>query len=149
MPFYVSGDFYDDPRVAAAGPAAVGVWAQMGAWAGRYNLRGHIPGFAPASFGWAKHAERLVEAGLWREVEDGYVYAGLCRFTAPSPWRARIPDELRQRVYERDGHACVECGAMDRLSLDHITPWSHGGDDTYDNFQTLCTPCNSRKGARI
>jgi hypothetical protein len=149
MPFYVSADINDDPRVQAAGAAAIGAWAQMGAWAARYNLRGRIPRFAPASFGWAKQATRLVEAGLWREVEDGYVYDGLCRFTAPSPWRSKIPAELREAVYIRDGHACITCGATEALSLDHIHPWSLGGEDTYENLQTLCMPCNSSKGARV
>lgn len=67
----------------------------------------------------------------------------------PSPDRRRkIPDALRSAVYERDGHACLHCGATDQLSLDHIHPWSLGGTDTYDNLQTLCRPCNSRKGDR-
>lgn len=63
--------------------------------------------------------------------------------------RSKIPDALRAAVYERDGHACLHCGATDRLSLDHIHPWSLGGEDTLENLQTLCRPCNSRKGARV
>lgn len=65
------------------------------------------------------------------------------------PMRKKIPDALRMAVYERDGHKCLHCGATDRLSLDHIHPWSLGGADTLDNLQTLCRPCNSRKGARV
>lgn len=65
------------------------------------------------------------------------------------PSRPRIPDDLRATVYERDGHACLHCGATDRLSLDHIYPWSLGGEDTLENLQTLCRSCNSRKGVRV
>lgn len=63
--------------------------------------------------------------------------------------RRHIPDALRFAVYERDGWACLHCGATENLSLDHIYPYSLGGPDTLDNLQTLCRPCNSRKGARI
>lgn len=63
--------------------------------------------------------------------------------------RARIPLELREAVYERDGYRCVVCGVGRPLSLDHIFPWSLGGEDTFENLQTMCVPCNCRKGARV
>lgn len=63
--------------------------------------------------------------------------------------RASIPSSLRRQVFERDGHACVTCGTSERLSVDHIVPWSKGGPDTLDNFQTLCVPCNARKKDRV
>ncbi len=64
-------------------------------------------------------------------------------------YRAKIPRDLREAVYERDGEKCLHCGALDDLTLDHIVPWSTGGMDDITNLQTLCRPCNSRKGARI
>lgn len=63
--------------------------------------------------------------------------------------RRHIPDALRMTVYERDGYTCLHCGATENLSLDHIHPYSRGGEDTLDNLQTLCRSCNSRKGARV
>lgn len=63
--------------------------------------------------------------------------------------RRHIPDALRIQVYDRDGWKCLHCGSVERLSLDHIHPYSLGGEDTLDNLQTLCRPCNSRKGARV
>ena len=63
--------------------------------------------------------------------------------------RRRIPDDLRISVYDRDGWACLHCSATESLSLDHIHPYSLGGEDVFDNLQTLCRPCNSRKGARV
>lgn len=63
--------------------------------------------------------------------------------------RRKIPTDTRDFVYARDGHACLHCGATDRLSLDHIYPHSRGGSDAPDNLQTLCRPCNSRKGSRV
>ena len=66
-------------------------------------------------------------------------------------WRARLSftDAQRAEVYQRDGHKCRHCGIGENLSVDHIVPWSRGGEHSMDNFQTLCRSCNSRKGARV
>ncbi len=62
--------------------------------------------------------------------------------------RQSIPMAIRRAVYERDGHRCLKCGSNRRLSLDHITPVTSGGDNSVDNLQTLCLPCNLKKGSR-
>jgi hypothetical protein len=72
----------------------------------------------------------------------------LRRRVAEERTRKRIPDALRMAIYDRDGWACLHCGETESLSLDHIHPHSLGGEDTLDNLQTLCRPCNSRKGTR-
>lgn len=68
---------------------------------------------------------------------------------AASRARRWIRPSLRQAVYERDGHRCLDCGTDQNLSLDHIHPYSLGGEDTLENLQTLCRSCNSRKGVRV
>lgn len=55
--------------------------------------------------------------------------------------------EVRARIFERDGMKCLHCGAIDRLAVDHIIPVCRGGGDEDLNLQTLCIPCNSKKGA--
>jgi len=67
------------------------------------------------------------------------------RFQARPP----IPEVIRQFVYDRDGRKCLHCGTTEELSLDHVHPYSLGGGDEPENLQTLCRPCNSRKGARV
>lgn len=64
-------------------------------------------------------------------------------------YRRKIPAEVREEVFRRDGHTCQRCGTGEELTLDHILPWSLNGSDHADNLQTLCRPCNSRKGARV
>lgn len=62
---------------------------------------------------------------------------------------------LRFKVMQRDGFKCCLCGrspANDtnvKLVLDHIYPWSKGGETTYDNLQTLCQECNLGKSDLI
>ena len=58
----------------------------------------------------------------------------------------QIAPRVRRLVMERDGHACVVCGAKTPLHIDHVYPWSRGDDSTPGNLQVLCGPCNSEKG---
>lgn len=80
---------------------------------------------------------------------------------APAP---AAPRGLRAKVLQRDGWQCRTCGwspgdpvpaaptgrpLYRGLEIDHIHPKSKGGADALDNFQVLCTTCNTRKGARV
>jgi hypothetical protein len=68
----------------------------------------------------------------------------------PDPFRKQlIPVPLRWQVWERDNFTCVHCGTRRNLSIDHIKPESVGGTLEIANLQTLCRPCNSRKGNRF
>ena len=63
-----------------------------------------------------------------------------------------ISDKLRYQVLKRDNFKCCACGASPakdpavELHIDHIVPWSKGGESTLDNLQTLCSKCNLGKG---
>jgi hypothetical protein len=58
---------------------------------------------------------------------------------------------LRFRIMQRDRFRCCQCGrspATDLgvvLHVDHIIPWSKGGETTMENLQTLCSDCNLGK----
>ena len=60
---------------------------------------------------------------------------------------------LRMRfiVMQRDNFKCCVCGASPakdpsvELHIDHIIPWSKGGETTLQNLQTLCSKCNLGK----
>lgn len=68
---------------------------------------------------------------------------------ARSKSKKPIPGYIRKAVFERDAYRCKKCGDYHDLHADHIFPESRGGEATLDNLQTLCRPCNVRKGAKI
>ena len=59
--------------------------------------------------------------------------------------------QLRFKVFQRDNFKCCICGRSPattqglELQVDHIKPWSKGGETTLDNLQTLCRDCNLGK----
>ena len=65
--------------------------------------------------------------------------------------RAKVSNELRQEIFERDGYTCVNCGSTEKesLEIDHIKPISKGGKTEPGNLQTLCRNCNIRKENNI
>ena len=60
-----------------------------------------------------------------------------------------VSDKTRSQVFNRDGNSCLRCGSKESLSIDHIKPLVHGGDNSINNLQTLCKSCNSIKGTSI
>lgn len=61
--------------------------------------------------------------------------------------RKSISNNDRWFIYNRDDFKCVCCGEDDisKLEIDHIVPFSKGGEDSIFNYQTLCHRCNSVK----
>lgn len=104
----------------------------------------------------AEAVEQLVARGYLQELGAPNLYK-VRGFTHP-PVRSR-PDTIatkrrplsagvRALVWARDSLTCVECGSTDNLTVDHIMPLVKGGTNEIDNLQTLCLPCNVRKGPR-
>lgn len=62
---------------------------------------------------------------------------------------------LRFQVLQRDRFCCRACGASPakaqdvELHVDHVMPWSAGGDTSLQNLRTLCATCNLGKGADL
>ena len=62
---------------------------------------------------------------------------------------------LRHKVFVRDCCICKICGASPAkdpnvvLHVDHILPWSKGGETVIENLQTLCSVCNIGKGNEV
>lgn len=63
-----------------------------------------------------------------------------------------ISDRLRFRILLRDGFTCTSCGSSPvkyrgvELHVDHVIPWSKGGETIQENLTTKCKKCNLGKG---
>ena len=60
----------------------------------------------------------------------------------------RMQHAPRNAIYQRDNYRCVYCGSQNNLTLDHVFPFSKGGQETLNNLVTCCRSCNSRKQDR-
>jgi hypothetical protein len=86
--------------------------------------------------------------GTGAELEEDHVEvaAGTHRKTGRDPSL-----RLRWRVLQRDNFKCCSCGASPAITLgvelhvDHVLPWSMGGETVLENLQTLCSKCNLGK----
>jgi len=68
----------------------------------------------------------------------------------------RFPSKrLRFIILNRDKFMCVKCGhgpqnnPATKLHIDHIIPYSKGGETTEENLQALCSACNLGKSDLI
>ncbi len=109
--------------------------------------------------------------GSWRKALQGFVERANQDFPPETRPEAqpgtKIPDSvqpkrtsrsiplgLRYRVLSRDRFHCVICGRVPKthqivIHVDHINPWSKGGETVIENLRTLCSDCNLGKSARI
>ena len=66
--------------------------------------------------------------------------------------KRHISDRMRFRILSRDGFTCQSCGASPikqrgvELHVDHVIPWSKGGETEESNLKTKCAQCNLGKG---
>ena len=60
-----------------------------------------------------------------------------------------ISQEIKDKVWNRDGGKCILCGSNEVIEFDHIIPFSKGGSNTYRNIQILCQSCNRSKSDSI
>ena len=83
------------------------------------------------------------------EVVENRNREGKRKSTRRTPRRINL--RLRMRVLVRDNCICKICGAsrvkdpLVNLQVDHIKPWSKGGETDLENLQTLCSICNIGK----
>lgn len=61
----------------------------------------------------------------------------------------QIPQDVKDKVWNRDQGRCIRCGSNQNLEFDHIIPLSKGGANTYRNIQLLCETCNKKKSNKI
>ena len=100
---------------------------------------------------WRKALEEFIE---WVNAESGDTIqdtevTSTSKRILPTPRHPSL--RLRFIVMRRDRFSCRHCGKSPAqepnviLHVDHIVPWSEGGETSLANIQTLCQSCNLGK----
>lgn len=105
---------------------------------------------------WSQALEQFVE---WVSTDDGaepepQIETQSAQNTAAQPRKSKreISERMRFRILVRDGFRCGACGTSPlenrgtELHVDHIVPWSKGGETVPENLATKCSRCNLGKG---
>lgn len=137
------------PKVVQAGNQAFGAWSRAAAFCSHFSPDEAFISFATAK----KIAARgtwqiLIRCELAKERADGYEILDCVLHYKPHGSRPRIADNMRSKICERDGFICHICGAPvdpDDVHLDHVKPFSRGGETTFDNLRVSHSRCNLSK----
>ena len=78
-----------------------------------------------------------------------YVFDTVTRKICWKPYRQkRYSQEVRKIIYNNADGRCALCGrkiTFPEMTLDHIVPLDKNGEDTINNLQCACKPCNQFK----
>ena len=110
-----------------------------------------------------KHAVKLLEGGKakkpfgYNKKYDIKMSSGVYELPAAIvlvryvqiPWRDTQISPTRKNIFRRDDWTCQYCGFKSKdpkkLTIDHVHPKCKGGDSTWTNLVTSCSPCNREK----
>lgn len=62
---------------------------------------------------------------------------------------ALVTAEWFSKVIARQGNACIYCGKIGELEMEHVEPISRGGLHVRENIVAACQACNCSKGAKL
>ncbi|MDD5051369.1 MAG: HNH endonuclease [Sulfuricurvum sp.] len=129
------------------------LWEHLGRQPSRRDLTNKLSEFSQSPYNrrfttWTNALQSFV---IWANSEELTAPAST-EYLVKKMSTSRDPSlRLRFQVMRRDNFTCQQCGASPakdpstELHLDHIFPWSKGGETTFENLQTLCSNCNLGK----
>lgn len=162
LKFYPT-DWRSDPALRMCHLSARGLWIEMIALMHEAAPYGHllVSGRSPTNAQLAvlvgtspdqipELIGELESAGVFSRTREGVIFwpemvgnPDKFRPGAKRPW---VPLPVQRAVWGRDGQKCVYCGSTaGPFHLDHVMPWSRGGQHTVENMVVACQPCNSAK----
>lgn len=138
------------------------IWEKQGRQPKQNDLRPPLSSFSADTYkrrfgSWRRALEFFVEnaadgAPSASSTEPAIPVGGITPSPPEKHRTQRDPSwRLRFLVNRRDRFTCRACGRSPAndigvvLHVDHIIPWSKGGETTLDNLQTLCERCNLGK----
>ncbi len=88
---------------------------------------------------WLKSKECIRSPlGIYTDIE----------ITSPSALSRSARGARRNFILERDKKSCVNCGNTEELTMQHVLPYSLGGESSTRNLVTLCNHCNREFGTK-
>lgn len=138
------------------------VWESLGGQPKQSDLRSPPSRYSPDTYNrrfgsWRNTLEFFVENATGSGTRASPVDPEIAGRVVNQPTRQKHRTQrdpswrLRFLVTRRDRFTCRACGRSPAndigvvLHVDHIVPWSKGGETTFDNLQTLCEKCNLGK----
>lgn len=129
----------------------VEVWSKLGRQPKSRDLTSEV-----SKFSFSTYANRF---GSWRDALQKFVeWANGQNIPTETRGQSAVQTRktprsvnwrLRAQVLMRDEAKCRLCGSAPRdgakLQVDHIVPWSRGGETVLTNLQILCEQCNGGK----
>lgn len=93
-----------------------------------------------------QYAKIIADSANIGKKNFGFVMA---KFKELQTGKIHWSDSIREYVKEHEHpEACIYCGEITKLTLEHILPQSRGGENITDNTVWVCRSCNSGKGAK-
>jgi len=133
------------------------VWTKLGRQPKRKDLTKQVSKYSAGTYenrfgGWHRALESFVKYVSAESINgpDKFQNSKLCENKKQKTSRT-ISWRMRFLVMRRDDFKCRLCGNSPALKpglvlhVDHIIPWSEGGETLMGNLQTLCEKCNIGK----
>ncbi|WP_091798133.1 HNH endonuclease [Lysobacter sp. yr284] len=98
--------------------------------------------------GWAIVEQQLAQEKMpqWlrsqRCISSAYGSFVSVEIASPSAVKRSYRGRAKQRILSRDKNKCLLCGSAESLTLQHVVPYSAGGETSSGNLVTLCEACN-------
>ncbi len=141
------------------------VWISLGRQPKREEIKSSLSKYSPSPYerrfgSWTKALKAFIEyindeSAEMAQQEDEHDSESAHQDSERVPKRRsnrNISERLRFSILLRDGFRCQSCGSSPlksagvELHVDHIIPWSKGGETVPENLQTKCQRCNLGKG---
>ncbi|HEO72215.1 MAG TPA: HNH endonuclease [Candidatus Hydrogenedentes bacterium] len=138
------------------------VWTLLGRQPSYGEIKAPLSQYSAGTYenrfgSWAQALRQFVDwanADEPTEPDESQVQAETTRNQGPRVHRTKreISERVRFSILLRDGFKCGACGASPlanpgtELHVDHVVPWSKGGETEPENLATKCSRCNLGKG---
>lgn len=136
--FKIDDNFWSHPKTVGLSSDAVALWVRAGSYCGNHLTDGVVPRHIMAMIqGTESAARELVEAGMWLDHIDGWVFHD---WHAYQPTRAKVESErakTKERVAKHRARSDTDCFLDNPTRPDPSRPGyavSNGVTDQFDEF---------------